>query len=374
MKKIVYLTGTRADFGKLKTLIEITSASSLFKVYIFVTGMHMNSRYGKTIEEISNSGFENIFPFFNHNDYDSMDSILARTVEGFSFFVKDIKPDLIIIHGDRPEALAGAIVGSFNNILTAHIEGGEISGTIDESIRHSASKLCHIHFVANNEAKKRLEQLGENPVNIFVIGSPDIDVMMSPKLPNLVDVKNYYDIQFSDYAILLFHPITTEIDLMFDIVKNLIEACLKSEKKYIVIYPNNDLGSEFIFQEYKFLESNSNFKIFPSLRFEYFLVLLKNSNFIIGNSSAGVREAPYYGVPTVNIGTRQQGRVTNDNIINCGYKSQDIYNSIKKADNSKLTPMYEFGLGSSCDIFLDILKSPVIWEVSKQKFFFDNDF
>jgi len=194
MKRIVFLTGTRADFGKLKSLISISQNSSNFEVHLFVTGMHMNSLYGFTVTEIVNSGFENIYKYINHESNDSMDKILSSTIVGFSQYIKQIKPDLIIVHGDRVEALAGSIVGSLNNILVGHVEGGEVSGTIDELIRHSITKMSHIHFAANKEAKKRLIQLGEYKKSIFTIGSPDIDLMNSPNLPSLESAKKHYEI------------------------------------------------------------------------------------------------------------------------------------------------------------------------------------
>ena len=155
MKKILFLSGTRADFGKLKSLIKIVQNSDEFESHVFVTGMHMNSLYGKTVDEIYKSKIENITTFINYDKDEFMDITLANTIVGFSEYIKSLNPDLIVVHGDRVEALAGAISGSINNYLVAHIEGGEVSGTIDELIRHSVSKMSHIHLVANNEAKNR---------------------------------------------------------------------------------------------------------------------------------------------------------------------------------------------------------------------------
>jgi len=135
-KKIVFLSGTRADFGKIKSLLQILQNNNEFEPYIFVTGMHLMHDYGYTLIEVERSGFKNILTFKNHTDESTMDLTLAKTIEGFSTYIKNVKPDLIVVHGDRVEALAGAIVGSLNNILVAHIEGGELSGTIDELIRH----------------------------------------------------------------------------------------------------------------------------------------------------------------------------------------------------------------------------------------------
>ena len=371
MKKIVFLTGTRADFGKLKSLISITDNSPDFEVHVFATGMHMDPKYGRTVEEIKKCGFRNIFMFYNHSDNDQMDIILAKTIEGFSNFVTDIKPDLIVIHGDRLEALAGAIVGGFNNILTGHVEGGEVSGTIDESIRHSVSKLSHIHFVSNKQAEKRLLQLGENMNTIFVIGSPDLDIMLSNKLPPIEDVKYHYNIEFPEFAVLMYHPVTTEMELIRSGIKNLVDAVIQSEINYIVIFPNNDLGSDYIIEEYKRLKDLDRFKIFPSLRFEYFLVILQHSLFIVGNSSAGIREAPYYGIPTINIGTRQQGRVLNPEIINCGYEKSDILTAINTVSKTEISKKFEFGEGNSNELFYSVLQSEDIWNINKQKRFID---
>ncbi len=161
-KKIVFLTGTRADFGKLKSLLNQIVPHAEFDVHIFVTGMHMLSKYGSTYIEVERNKFPNIYKFINQNHSDNMDVVLGKTIAGFSDYISETKPDLIVVHGDRVEAMAGAIVGSLRNIKVAHIEGGEVSGTIDEVIRHSVSKLSHVHFVANEEAKNRLIQLGEH--------------------------------------------------------------------------------------------------------------------------------------------------------------------------------------------------------------------
>lgn len=370
-KKIIFITGTRADFGKLKSLIEISRSESQFVVYIFVTGMHLLPQYGFTLKEIEKCGYDNIFTFINHTHETTMDLTLAKTVEGLSAFVKSIKPDLIVVHGDRVEALAGAIVGSLNNILVAHIEGGEVSGTVDELIRHAVSKLSHIHYVSNEKAKQRLIQMGELESFIYIIGSPDVDVMLSNKLPDIETVKKYYNINFEEYAIAMFHPVTTEFDKMHEYAQNFVNALLHDNRNYVVIYPNNDKGSSLILKAYKILENNPRFKIFPSIRFEYFLTLLKNSLFIIGNSSAGIREAPYYGIPTINIGTRQQNRALHKDILNCDYSTESILMALDSLKYVKINKEELFGQGNSNVLFLESLKSSKLWSISKQKLFND---
>ncbi|WP_299060181.1 UDP-N-acetylglucosamine 2-epimerase [uncultured Polaribacter sp.] len=371
-KKIVFLTGTRADFGKLKSLIKITQENSNFDVQIFVTGMHLDEKYGATVNEIYKSGFKNIHTYQNHVGAEFMDRTLAKTITGFSEYIANQKPDLIVVHGDRVEALAGAIVGSLNNILVAHIEGGEVSGTIDELIRHSVSKLSHLHLVSNEEAKKRLIQMGELESSIYIIGSPDLDLMNPSNLPTLKIVKDYYEIPFKEFAIVMFHPVTTDYKNIKKSAKIFVDALLKSKQDYVVIYPNNDLGTEEILEEYKRLQNNSRFKIYPSLRFEYFLRLLKETNFIIGNSSAGVREAPYYKVPTIDIGTRQSNRAQAKSITNVDYNLDEILLAI---ENIKIVEqnidINEFGKGNSNELFLNLLKSDLIWKVNCQKQFQD---
>lgn len=372
-KKIVFLTGTRADFGKLKSLIEITAQSKEFEPYIFVTGMHMNVKYGMTADEITKCGYRNTFYYYNHTNHDTMDIILSKTIQGFSQYVEGVNPDLIVIHGDRVEALAGAIVGALNDRLTAHIEGGELSGTVDEFIRHSVSKLCHIHFVSNAEARKRLIQMGEQKDSIFEIGSPDIDIMLSKRLPTLAKVKRYYDITFDKYSILMFHPVTTEFRDVPVQARNLVDAVLESNHNYIVIYPNNDKGSDRVFEEYRRFDHNPRIRLFPSTRFESFLVLLRHAQYIIGNSSAGIREAPYMGTPTVNIGTRQRNRSYHNEIIHCGYEKLDILSAVEKAVVLKRVKKKanHFGDGKSDQLFLKILKSDKIWKIPRQKQFND---
>jgi UDP-N-acetylglucosamine 2-epimerase (hydrolysing) len=370
-KKIDFLTGTRADFGKLKSLIEVVLKEPNLEAHIFATGMHMDSKYGKTVDEIKKCGYPNIFSYINHHEYDSMDTILSKTIDGFSGYVKELKPDLIIIHGDRVEALAGAIVGALNNILVAHIEGGEVSGTIDELIRHAVSKMSHVHFVAHERAKMRLIQMGEVPGSIFVIGSPDVDVMLSNKLPELQVVKDYYEIPFDAYAMVMFHPVTTEFDQIDEQSKQLVDALIESEKNYVVVFPNNDMGNDYILRSFKKFQNNPKFVIYPSLRFEYFLILLKHAEFIIGNSSAGIREAPYYGVPTINIGSRQNNRSLAKDIINTDYSNESILAGILKAETLKLEPIQHFGDGKSDELFIFELKKESFWQIPKQKYFLD---
>lgn len=370
-KKVLFVSGTRADFGKLKSLMLKVEGAHQFDMSIFATGMHMMAKYGMTVNEIEKSGFKSIYKYINQNNHDSMDVVLAKTVLGLGDFVKEFQPDMIIVHGDRVEAMAGAIVGSLNNILVGHIEGGEVSGTIDELIRHSISKMAHVHFVCNESAKKRLLQLGELESSIFVIGSPDLDIMLSSNLPTFSDVKQRYSIPFDNYAVLMYHPVTTDLPSLSKNIEALVDAVIGSEKNYVVIYPNNDHGTDEILKEYKRLGELSSIRLFPSVRFECFLTLLKNSQFIIGNSSAGVREAPFYGLPSIDVGDRQNNRSVAPSIIKCKHSSSSIIDIIERLQGISYEPFREFGDGKSDELFITDLLNTKVWNISKQKVFRD---
>ena len=261
MKRVLFVTGTRADFGKLKSLVKILDNHPDFEVSIFVTGMHMQSLYGATYREVERCGCKNIFKYMNMTSETTMDLTLGKTIDGLSTYLRENPVDLIVVHGDRVEALAGAITGSLNNRLVAHIEGGELSGTIDELIRHAISKLSHTHFVANEKARKRLMQMGELGESVFVIGSPDMDIMFSDELPEIETVKKYYEIPYHNYGIVMYHPVTTEFEHTESHVRQLVDALLADTRNYIVIYPNNDLGSQIILNAYRRMKGNPRFTV-----------------------------------------------------------------------------------------------------------------
>lgn len=373
MKKILFVTGTRADYGKLKSLMNILIKSNLFDVRIFVTGMHMLSRYGSTHLELIKDGFEKIHPFINQKSNCPMDTVLANTINGLSNYVHENSPDMIVVHGDRVEALAGALVGALNNIRVLHIEGGEVSGTIDESIRHSITKLAHIHCVANQEASNRITQLGEQSDSVFIIGSPDIDIMLSNKIPSKEEAMRRYNIPWNKWNILMYHPVTTEVDKLKDNISQVVTAMIESGQNFLVIYPNNDTGTNIILNEYLTrLKDHSRFELYPSIKFEYFLSILKHSKLLIGNSSAGIREASIYGVPAINLGNRQFGRypISNDNgIITAEETVDDINMALKLSDHITGIRPTDFGDGKSADRFLSILKSEEVWNIPIQKRF-----
>ena len=222
-KKILFVTCTRADYGKLKSLIVNIQKNNSFISRVFVSGMHNMRRYGSTYDEIIKDKINGIYRYSNQTTNMRMDEILMSTMRGFSLFLIKYKPDLVIVHGDRIEPLACALSSLLNNFLIAHIEGGEVSGTVDEMLRHSISKISHLHLVSNKTARKRLIQMGENKRYIFEVGSPDVDLILNKNLPKIEPTKKRYNIRFNDFGISIIHPVTTNI-------KNLKKESAKDQR------------------------------------------------------------------------------------------------------------------------------------------------
>ncbi|MDB3973972.1 UDP-N-acetylglucosamine 2-epimerase [Alphaproteobacteria bacterium] len=371
-KKIIIVTATRADYGKLKTVIKLLEDSKEFKTYIFATGMHNLHEYGYTYNELIKDKIKNIYVYKNQKSNEPMDSIISNTIIGFSKYLKEIKPDLVIIHGDRSESLACSISCLNNGILCAHVEGGEVSGTLDEMYRHSISKLATHHFVSNEIAEKRLLQMGEDKDRIFNVGAPNVDIILRKDRPTLEELKKRYDYIFNEYAVLIFHSVVTELDTLKKNVNNLINAIKKSKMNYVVIFPNNDQGSLIIKDKLKNELCGNNFRLIPSMRFEYYLTLLENANFIIGNSSSGIMEAPYFGVPTINIGTRQKNRATLPSIKNINYSETTILKTIRQFIIKKRYDRIEFfGINYSANNIKKTLLNKKFWKIKSQKYFND---
>ena len=372
-KRVMFVTGTRADYGKMKPLMKALTARDDFETVIFVCGMHLSKTFGSTYKEVLKDRYDEVHVAFGLRQTGSMSADLGATVTYLSGYVEHVEPDMIVVHGDRMDALAGAIVGALHNIVVAHIEGGELSGTIDESTRHAISKFAHVHFVCTREAKTRLMQLGEEEGRIYVIGSPDIDVMLSENLPTLSAAKERYEIPFEDYGLLMYHPVTTEYEQTEAHAKAVVDAVLESGRNFIAIYPNSDLGSELILNEYRRFEGNERIRLFPSLRFEYFLTLLKNADVLLGNSSAGVREAGIYGVPAIDVGTRQSGRYlprSDGSLRHVGDDRDEILSALRNSGGRR-APDFAFGDGKSTERFLCVVTDPAFWEVGIQKHFVD---
>lgn len=371
-RTVAFLSGTRADFGKLKPLIQVVKDLPGFSYEVCATGMHMLARYGETVNEIRKAGYDRIFTFYNQDGAGrtTMEGALASTLTSMSVYLRERRPEMLVVHGDRVEALAGAIAGALTDTLVCHVEGGERSGTVDELIRHAVSKMSHLHLVANEEAARRLGQMGELASAIRVIGSPDIDVMMSDQLPDLDAVLHHYGIPFKQYSILLYHPVATDVASVAPRAKALVDAVLSSGKRFVVVAPNNDHGAQFIEHEYRRLDDHARFRHIPSLRFEAFLTLLRQAERIVGNSSAGIREAPVYGVETVNVGSRQQARFSGDSITDIDEFDERLATTLAAASR-RYTPSMYFGDGKSAVRFREFLLDANTWRTSRHKLFID---
>ena len=366
----LFVTGTRADFGKLKPLIKILSKKSSKKVVIVATGMHLLKEFGDTILEIKKSFKGSIISIPGQKFQENMSIGLSRFILNFNNYIKENRANLVIVHGDRFDALGAAIVASNLGIHVLHIEGGEVSGTIDEAIRHSISKFSHVHMVSNEKSKKRVIQLGENPDHIHVTGSPETDILLNTNLPSIKSVKFRYNIKFKKYYIFCFHPVVTELEEISDQIDTLIKFADYLSQNIIWIYPNNDKGSDIIIERLKNIE-NKNIRIFDSIRFENYITLLKYSSAIIGNSSSGVREAPVLGVPCINLGSRQENRVISDFIFESEFDLNSLINVYKKMKSTKFKNKHDrqFGEGNVAKKIFKILDNIKLENIPIQKKF-----
>lgn len=370
-KSLLFVTGTRADFGKIEPLA-LEALSAGFNVSFFITGMHMMERYGSTRLEVKRVKGASFYEFVNQKFGDGLDLILAKTISGFSDFLHETKPDLVVIHGDRIEALAASITCSIANVHSVHIEGGELSGTIDESLRHCNTKLCTSHFVSSRTARDRVLTLGESERRVFLIGSPELDTHGRDSGVSIDEVKKYYDIAFDQYGIIVFHSVTTEPDDIKRQAESLFQTCVDSGKQFVVIAPNNDPGSREIFEQIENLPSE-RFKFIPSMRFAYFSELMKNSSIMVGNSSAGVREMPFLGIPSIDIGTRQTNRSSTPSISHCNANDKKRLSAlISMLWGRKFNKSDEFGSGNAASCFVEEILKKSFWSLPVQKRFNDH--
>ncbi len=369
-RHLLFLTGTRADFGKLEPLAAAARDAG-HRVTFFVTGMHMMDRYGLTKKEVQRMAGVAVHEYLNQRAGDPQDVVLAKTVTGFSDYLAETRPDLIVIHGDRIEALAGALVSATNYIPSAHVEGGEVSGTIDEVFRHCNTKLCTHHFVSSEAAKRRVMALGEPAEAIHVIGSPELDFHARTSGVTLDEVKARYAIPFAEYGIVAFHPVTSEQATMGAQARALFGALEASGRAFVVIAPNNDPGSDGIFAVLDGLPKD-RFRVLPSMRFAHFSELMKHAACMVGNSSAGVREAPFLGVPSLDVGTRQSNRSNAGSVTAVtAFDRAEILRFLDRNWGRAHHRHDGFGEGAAADRFVAVLADPAFWDRPLQKTFRD---
>ncbi len=376
MKNIFIVTAARSEFGILKNIIIELCKSKKFNTKLIVTGSHLISKYGSTINEIHKLKINNIkkikIPMGKTSSKNSS-LIGVRLIKKLSnIFEKNI-PDIIIVFGDRFETLAISYVSFLYRIPIFHIGGGETTeGSSDEAIRHSVSKLSSYHFVTHKDHKKRIVQMGENKKRIFIIGSPGIENIRKTKLLSKKDLEKTLKIKFLKKTLVVnFYPITNEKKKDKFYILELLLA-LKKLKDYRIIFtlPAFDIGSDLISNEIKsFVRKNDNSFLFKSLGSLKYFSLLKYANLVIGNSSSGLIEAPIIGTKVINIGQRQNGRIRPKEIINIPCKRDIIYRTIKKIINKKIKFKIIYPRIDSSKRFVKILKKIRIDNSLNKKFY-----
>jgi UDP-N-acetylglucosamine 2-epimerase (hydrolysing) len=354
-RKVSFLTGTRADYGKLKPLMEICSNSCLFDVEIVATGIHMLTEYGSTITHIEKDALAPIYSFYNQRFQDFPDAVIAKTITGLTDYLCERRPHLLVIHGDRIEPLGAAIAAGLSGITVAHVEGGELSGTIDDSFRHAITKLSHLHFCSNEKSKVVLNRLGEDPEKCFVIGSPECDVILRNNLPKWREVQARYGLtalKEKSFGLICMHPVATGEEDNYASMKNVLRAAKESRKPFILLPPNNDIGCSEIRRAIDDVGVPESWKVLPSFRFEYYLSIIKHCALLVGNSSSVVREGPIFGTACLLVGERQRGRLVAVNPMRVGV-AELTSELISSLWGSSFETQLDFGEGMASERFLD---------------------
>tara|TARA_B100001063_G_C16778670_1_gene568368 strand:- start:1194 stop:2366 length:1173 start_codon:yes stop_codon:yes gene_type:complete len=385
MIRICFVTGTRAEYGLLRNLIKLFNADKSFEVQTIVTGSHLYKKYGNTQKVIKDDGIKinkKIKILDQDDNSDDPKAIIESTSKALtkiSHALDKLKPNLIIILGDRYEILAASISATFLRIPICHFHGGESTeGLIDESIRHSVSKMASLHFTANEFYRKRVIQLGENPKNVFNVGGMGIDIIKGMKFITKKELERKLNIKFKKQIFLItFHPVTLEDDTSEWQFKNILN-CLSNYKDTTLIftYPNADIyGNKIISLIKKYVRLNNNSYMFKSLGQEKYYSLLKIVDVVIGNSSSGIIEVPYFKKPTINIGERQAGRMKSNSILDTQPEIDQIKNAIDLALSKKFLNLCKknenyYGKGGSSKKSYTIIKK-IIKTLSVKKIFFD---
>lgn len=333
---------------------------------LVVTGIHLLKKYGYSINEIKAEKFKIYKKFkiydskFNKEDDGAgMSRALGQAVIKLSDILKKTKPDLILSGFDIAANFAATVAGAHMNIPVAHIQGGEVSGNIDESLRHATSKFSHFHFTANLETKKRLIKMGEISKNIYAVGCPSIDALMQEKDTSKKTIIKKFGINVEKkFLLIIQHPVTSELNYVQKQIRETVSAISKFKLSSIFVFPNNDAGSSKII---KIIEKKK-LNCARTLNLSEYKTLLKNCSVLIGNSSSGIHEALSFFKPVINIGTRQQGRFKPKNIINVGYNSKQIFKTIVKCINdlnflNKVKKLKNpYGDGKSSEKIIKIIK------------------
>lgn len=377
--RVALVSERRADYSRFKPIMSLMARDSFFDVRLAVTGISLLKSHGQDIAVIRRDGFKiaKIIPMYRETAPDTgaeMTRAYARIMAGLADFFEEVKPDLVLTGFDIGANFCAAVVGAHMNIPVAHIQGGEVTGSIDESLRHAMSKFAHIHFPATRDAARLLRRMGEDPRYIFPVGCPSLDTIRQTPVMTRDKTARMLELDAKKpYVVIVQHPVTTEADKTGVQIRETLRAVKSMELQGIVIYPNNDAGSRAIKKEIR----SSGIRFVPSMAPEDFINAVRHSAALVGNSSSGIHETATLHVPTVNIGTRQQGRERPANVIDAGYKKEEIVAGITKAlyDKKFLATVRRlknpYGDGHSAERIVRILKKLDYKKIPIQKQFVD---
>lgn len=336
-RKISVITGTRAEYGILLTLLKRLQSSSDVELQIIVTGMHLEEKFGNTYKIIENDGFEichKIPMCLTKSDSLNIAQSVGKATSDFAVVLNKTNPDLIVVLGDRFEIFSAAQAAMLLRIPIAHIHGGELTeGLIDEAIRHSVTKMSQFHYTSCELYRKRVIQLGETPENVFNYGAPGLDYIKDMTFLSKEDLGKDLGMELQDTILLVtYHPVSLDLNESLTGVRNLVKV-LKDLKdaSIIITMPNADPGADEVIKEIESIKDNPNVLVTTNLGQVRYLSLLKVSSCVVGNSSSGIIEAPFSKVPTLNIGTRQKGREQSDTVIQTDITEDSIRNGLQKA-------------------------------------------
>jgi UDP-N-acetylglucosamine 2-epimerase (non-hydrolysing)/GDP/UDP-N,N'-diacetylbacillosamine 2-epimerase (hydrolysing) len=368
------MTGTRADYPRVKSVLREILRRKELELFLIVTGTHLLPEYGNTVGEIEADGVPIYARVPMYSDDDTpygMAKAAARCSDGIADVLNDIDPDIFLITVDRVETLATAQSVLLMNHVMAHIQGGEVTGTVDESIRHAVTKMAQIHFPATPDAGERIVRMGEDPAHVHVTGCPYIDIIMSMEYRSRDELAGSYGFDPARPLVLFTqHPVTTEFGRGTEQMRTTIKALERFQDfEVIALYSNVDAGGRDIVAEMK---KNDRFRIFPNIDSRDFLAIMKNADLMIGNSSAGIREAPSFRLPVINIGSRQAGRLRAANVIDVDHDVEAIALAIEEAtDPSFRTGMKDmvnpYGDGKASARIVDVLAAVELTDELLQK-------
>ena len=383
MRKICVITNNRADYSRLKTLLRALKERQEIELLLFVIGSHLLSNYGETIKEIEKDGFT--IAYRMHTEVEgrvpvTMAKSTGTAITELANAFYNFRPDIVVVHGDRYEALAAATAASLMNIFVAHIQGGEVTGTIDEHIRHAITKLAHIHFPSTEEARERIIKLGEQPARVFNHGCPSSDVLLGTPRLSFKEVKkqirpftkkpaHWLKKLNKDFFLVIQHPVTTEFNSAQKTIQELLNSLRSFANPIIMLWPNIDAGAEILVHEIKRFhrEEHPRMGILPNFPLALYINIMRHARVMIGNSSSGVREACYFGIPVVNIGTRQAGRERGKNVVDVPYGSEAIKAAIKRQlEARRYEPEYLYGRGKAGENIAATLATIPLGSVQKR--------